>query len=186
MPDFKTMFTELGEYFSEKYFSPDLSNVVNFDATEVERFLPFLIVGICAGIFIAACIFYSTCDFLGRPVRKLYKANAFSEESAKTLDEIGCNRFFIRKNLASASVLSKYVKSCTPLTSKNDAKAARFYLEEETRYVADKRFKPLRGGIRTLVLLFFLCTALCFSLLYFTPDVIQLADNAIGMLKDLI
>lgn len=183
MPDFINMFAELIEYFRVKYFSPDLSTVVNFDATDTERFLPFLIVGISLGIFAAACIYYYNSEYLGRVVRALYKAGAFTKEDGKTLDELGCNHKAVRKNLVTYTVLSRYVKPCEPINGKEDAKTARFYLVEETKYIADKRFKPVKGGLKTLALLFVVCAALCFFLLYYTPDVIQFLDNAIGLIK---
>lgn len=92
MSDFSAMLEEIREYFYYKYFSPDLAILQNFNGTEIERFLPYLIIGICGGIFIAAIATYYSSDFLGRPVRRLYKAGAFAPENAKTLGEIGCDQ----------------------------------------------------------------------------------------------
>lgn len=41
----------------------------------------------------------------------------------------------------------------------------------------------MQGGIATLFGIFIACFALCFILLYYTPDVVRLADNAIGLIK---
>lgn len=175
------LFSELSEYFKEKYFSPDLSDLQYLDGDGAVRFLPLCVVGICAGIFIAALIYYYNAQYLGKTVRRLYSAGAFSPTEAKTLDEIGCRKWAICRNLRRDTVLSKYVVPAEPLLQKSDVETARFYIPEEKRLVADKRYKPVRGGLRTLILLFFLCAVLCFVLLYYTPDAVRLADNAIGL-----
>ena len=175
------LFSELSDYFKEKYFSPDIGDLQYLDGDSAVRFLPLCVVGICAGIFIAALIYYYNAQFLGRTVRKLYAAGAFSPAEAKTLEEIGCNKRAVRRNLLHDTVLAKYVVPVEPIQHKADVEIARFYIPEEKRLVADKRYKEVRGGLRSLVLLFILCTALCFVLLYYAPDVVRLADNAIGL-----
>ena len=177
------LFEELYIYFKETYFTPDLSAIENFETYDIQRFLPYLVVGLCAGVFIAACITYYCQDYLGRAVRRLYKANAFDENCAKTLDEIECNKFLIRRNLYKDTVLSKYVKATTEINSGKDACTARFYLKEEDKYIADKRFKKMRGGKLSLVLVFFLCLIGCFGLLFLIPQILQLADNVINLSK---
>lgn len=175
------LFSELSEYFKEKYFSPDLGDLQYLDGDSAVRFLPLCVVGICAGIFIAALIYYYNAQFLGKTVRKLYAADAFSPAKAKTLDEIGCNKRAVCRNLRRDTVLSKYVVPVEPLQHKADVELARFYIPEEKRLAAIKRYKEVRGGLRSLLLLFVLCTALCFFLLYYAPDAVRLADNAIGL-----
>lgn len=169
----------MSEYLTDKYFSPDLSNITNFDTTDVQRFLPWMIVGICAGIFLAVCFSYYHGQYLGSVVRRLYKADAFSPESAKGLSEIGCNKALIRRALRRETVLSKYVKTADDIRAKD----ARFYITEDQKYIADKRFKAVRGGKLSLILAFILCFAACFVLLYWVPDVLQFADNVLNMLK---
>ena len=131
MEKLKTVLNELAVYFEEKYFSPDLSGITNFDTTDISRFLPLLIVGLCFGTFLAICISYYHNHYLGKVVRKLYKTDAFSSENAKTLDEIGCNSFFIRRNLIRETVLSKYVKPTSEIKNHDEAKSASFYIEED-------------------------------------------------------
>lgn len=177
------LFSELYNYFKETYFSPDLTAIENFETYDIQRFLPYLVVGLCAGVFIAVCITYYCHAYLGSVVRALYKADAFSEKNAKSLDEIGCNKYFIRKNLCKATVLSKYVKSDTELNGEKDAANARFYIAEQDKYIADKRFKEVKGGKLMLVITFILCLAGCFALLTAIPEILQLADNLINMTK---
>ncbi len=183
MERLKNIFAELEAYFNEKYLSPDLSGITNYDATDIQRFLPLLIIGLSIGTFLAICISYYNCHYLGKVVRKLYKSGAFSKETAKTLEEIDCNSFFIRSNLVRSTVLSKYVKPVTDAENQKDAENTAYYILEEQKYIADKRFKEAKGGKLSILISFIICAAVCFILLYIVPDILQLADNAYNMLK---
>lgn len=174
----RDLFAELGDYFGEKYFSPDLGDLSYLDGDAAVRFLPLCIVGLCVGIFIAALIYYYNCEYLGRVVRRLYAAGAFSPAEAKTLAEVRCDRRAVRRQLGRETVLAKYVRA-----AEGSGAGARYYIPEERRAVALKRYKPLHGGIASLVGILVACAALCFILLYYTPDVVRLADNAIGLIK---
>ncbi len=177
------LFEELYNYFYQTYFSPDLSAIKNFETYDIERFLPFLIVGLCGGVFFAVCGSYYVSHYLGKVVRSLYSRRAFSPEAALTLDELELNQPLIRRSLFRDTVVSKYVKPIEPLNSAVDAKTARFYIVEETRFIADKRFKESKLGIKLIVITFFICLAACFGLLFIVPEIIQLADNVITMTK---
>ena len=178
MSALRDLFADLGDYFGEKYFSPDLGDLSYLNGDAAVRFLPLCIVGLCAGIFIAALIYYYNCEYLGRAVRRLYAEGAFSPAEAKTLAEVGCDRRAYRKQLGRDSVLAKYVRAAD-----EGGAETRYYIPEERRAVALKRYKPLHGGIATLVGILIACAALCFILLYYTPDAVRLADNAIGLIK---
>ena len=167
-------FAELVDTLKE-YYTPDLSNIANYDMTDVSRFLPLLIIGLCVGVFIASLVYYYHSHYLGSVVRALYKAGAFSEESAKTLRDVGCDKYLIKKALGRENLLSRYVK-------KTDGEE-KYYIPENDKYIAEKRFKAVRGGVFTLVIIFFICLFGCFGLLLVVPQVMQLADNAVTMIK---
>lgn len=179
MSALRAFFAELGDYLGEKYFSPDLGDLNYLNSDAAVRFLPLCIVGLCAGIFIAALIYYYNCEYLGRAVRRLYAAGAFAPAEAKTLAEIRCGGRAYRKNLRRGTVLSKYV---VPAETESGAEP-RYYIPEDRRATALKRYKPLHGGVAALFGILIACAALCFILLYYTPDVVRLADNAIGLIK---
>lgn len=176
-------FEELYYYLKFTYFSPDLSAIKNFETYDIQRFLPYLVIGLCGGVFIAVCGSYYVSHYLGSVVRALYKSRAFTEKEAKSLDELCCNKLLIRRALFKESVISKYVKSTTPLESISDAKSALFYLPEDTKYIADKRFKASRLGKLLPVVAFFICFFACFALLLIIPEVLQFADNLITVTK---
>lgn len=164
------LFADLKAYFAETY---SFDYVQNFDMTDAGRLLPIAVVGLAIGVFLAVCISYYHGQFLGKIVRRLYRAGAFSEGSAVTLASIGCDTALFRRSIQKNFVLSKYVRSTAD---------GRFFIPEEDKYIADKRFKAVRGGLWSLVISFVLCLVGCIFLLDALPEVLQLADNAIGMI----
>ncbi len=173
----KEMFEELVSYFKETYFSPDFTGINNYDMTDISRFLPLMVVGLCIGVFVASCVYYYHSHFLGSAVRSLYKAGAFSEADAKTLNEVNCNNGAIRRALGRENLLSRYVKKAD-----GDGEA-RYFIPEADKYVAEKRFKEVRGGKITLLIIFLVCFFGCFALLLALPQFLQLFDNAVTMIK---
>ncbi len=170
-------FSELAAYLKENYFSPDFSGINNYDMTDVARFLPLMVVGLCVGVFVAACVYYYNSHFLGSVVRALYKAGAFDEKSAKSLSEINCNKFLIKRNLGKENLLSKYVKKV------ENGGEELYYIPENDKYIAEKRFKAVKGGFLTLFIIFVICLYGCFALLFALPQFLQLFDNAVTMIK---
>ena len=168
----KERLAELVATLKENY-TPDLSNIANYDMTDVSRFLPLMIIGLCIGVFVASCIYYYHSQYLGSVVRALYKSGAFSEESALSLADVNCDKWLIRKALGRENLLSRYVKKADK----------GYYIPENEKYIAEKRFKAVRGGLWTLLLIFIICLFGCFSLLLTVPQVMQLADNAVTMIK---
>ena len=131
-----TLFEELYNYFYTTYFSPDLSAIQNFDTYDTERFLPYLVVGLCAGVFFAICSTYYVNHYLGKVVRKLYSRRVFSPEAALTLDELELNQFLIRRSLFKETIVSKYVKATEEMKSIRDAKNAKAFVRRRIKVTA--------------------------------------------------
>ena len=122
---------------------------------------------------------------LGRLVRRLLEEGADSPQRAKTLAETGFAKPTYLRALRAGGILDKYLSASEALPEKRsraDISAAHYYIKEENKAVAAKRFKKMRGGFPMLFVWFAVCTAACFFLLYFLPDVLQLIDNAFGMI----
>lgn len=95
--------------------------------------------GACIGAIIAFSINFFQNHILGSFVRKLLK-ECVGEESAKTLAELGCDRFYYRFFLKKGSSLRKFVGGCVD-NSQNEAKnASRYYIIEEKSEYATKRY----------------------------------------------
>ena len=183
--DFGRLFTELYEYFKDKYFSPDLSGIKGYDASGLEYMLPILICGVAIGVYLAVVYGYYCQHHLGRLVRTLLAGETDTPDKAKTLAELGFAKPSYLRNLQRDTVLSKTLSSREELPEKRrraDVLCAHYYIKEENKAVAAKRFKEMRGGAPMLAVWFAVCTAACFFLLYFLPDVLQLIDNAVGLI----
>ena len=169
MSALRDFFAELGDYLGEKYFSPDLGDLNYLNSDAAVRFLPLCIVGLCAGIFLAALIYYYNCEYLGRAVRRLYAAGAFSPEEAKTLAEIRCDSRAYRKNLRRDTVLSKYVRPAgedgirAVLHSRRPPRDRAEALQAAARRhcLADRHSDCLRGALFHPVVLYPRCGAAC-------------------------
>lgn len=173
----KNVFEELAVYLKETYFSPDFTGINNYDMTDVARFLPLMVVGLCIGVFVASCVYYYHSHFLGSVVRALYKAGAFCEAEARTLAEVGSDKRLIKRALGRENLLSRYVKRV------DGEGEARYFIPESDKYIADKRFKEVRGGKAMLLIIFLICFFGCFALLIALPQFLQLFDNAVTMIK---
>lgn len=183
--DFGRLFAELYEYFHDKYFSPDLSGIKGYDASGLEYMLPLLICGIAIGVYLAIVYGYYCQHHLGRLVRTVLAEEIDTPDKAKTPAELGCGTASYLRNLQKDTVLSKTLSPREELPAKRrrtDVAGAHYYIKEENKAVAAKRFKEMRGGAPMLAVWFIVCTAACFFLLYFLPDVLQLVDNAVGLI----
>lgn len=94
-----TLFEELWEYLTDKYFTLDISQYDNLDLTIGESGgvinLSWAIVAMCFGIVLAAILGVYEKRGLGEFVRKLLYEECYTPESAMTLDQLG-----FRKNSA--------------------------------------------------------------------------------------
>ena len=167
----KELFANLAAYFAETY---SFDYIQNFDMTDAGRFMPTMVIGLCIGVFIAVCLSYYNGQYLGSVVRALYGAGAFDAQSAKSLAEVGCDKPLIRRAISKNPVLSKYVKP---------TEDGRFFIPEVDKYIADKRFKSVKGGKLTVLIAFFVCLFGCFTLMFLIPEILQFADNLITLVK---
>lgn len=140
-----------------------------------------ILIGILVGILVSLVI-RSSC---GKIVKALLAAEANSEDSAKTLTELGLGkspaaRMMLRTDSALAKVLRTpgdesfgYAGKSTP------GKNTRFYLPEENRIMASLRFSEEKHPVRDGVLSVFLIAALFAFTVFALPELLQMLDNLI-------
>ncbi|MBQ9428708.1 MAG: hypothetical protein IJU41_04090 [Clostridia bacterium] len=185
MLNFQRLFAELYEYFHDKYFSPDLSGIRGYDASRLAEMLPLLVCGLALGAYLAILYGYYCQHHLGKLVRTLLAREIDTPEAAQTLRDLGFAKPSYLRNLQRSSVLSKTLSTREEIGEKKsraEILAAHYYIKEENKASARTRFKEMRGGRPMLIVWLIVCTAACFFLLYFLPDVLQLIDNAVGMI----
>ena len=206
-----SLWEELWAYLKGKYFSVNLGEYEHISmGTGSLITLRNVILGICAGIIIASIIAAYDKNKLGKLVRKLIKEECLWPEKAKTLEELGFERNHgIRSNLKRGRVLSKVVK-CVEKEAfdkevealreayiaehgndkrfeepkfKIDIDTAHFYIPDDEHYAADLRFDHKGSGWRAFILVIIVTLIIAILVCFLLPDMIQLVDNMIDILK---
>ncbi len=108
----QSLISELWDYFTQKYFSPDLSGYDNFSLGGTSMFsVRTVIFGIYIGLNLAAILAIFDKRVLGDFVRALLGEDCLSKESAKTVAELGfAKNTAVRSSLKSGYTLRRVVK----------------------------------------------------------------------------
>lgn len=128
------------------------------DYTEIYSIIWLVFFGICFSAFYA----YFTKHFLGGIVRRLVEKSAFDDASAKSLYELGYGRlsaFVLRRFLKQGGVLRRYISVVFPEENKQtdllvstDTVTQKYYLVEQTRETATKRYDDKGSSLGALLL----------------------------------
>lgn len=147
--------------------------------------LNYILIGLYVGIVVGLVVMCYRKGHMGKAVRAILKAEAYSEESAKTPEELGLAK---SRTLLRALRLGKFgglVKSVgfDPLDKKPDYSAERYYIPEDRRYQAEDRYSRRGVGI-PMVIFWAIFLIPVFMLLRFAiPELLQMLDNFISGLK---
>ncbi len=170
--------------------------------------LKMVIWGIYAGILIGIAVSYFRKKYFGTLVRKLLKSEAFSEESALTLEEAGLKAGVFYKNaLKERGALRRYISfsDTSPVSikeiSKNRIRLRKFfgldenpliydfskiklYIPEELKYKADVAFEKKNEGIGSFILLTIILTAFAVGISYLIPELLTMLDNFLKIISE--
>lgn len=206
-----SLWEELWAYIEGKYFSVDMGRYENINMGSGSLITARnIILGMCVGIIIASIMAAYDKNKLGKFVRKIIKEECFWPEKAKTLEELGFLKdAAIKSNMRRTTVLSKVVKCVEKEAfeadvakmreahiAKNgndkgfiepkyniDFNTAHFYIPDEEHYAADIRFDHKGSGWRAFLLVIIVTTIIAVLVCFLLPDMVQLVDNLIGILK---
>ncbi len=132
--------------------------------------------GICIGIVLAALYTLYQQKALGGAVRAILRAEAFSEECAKTVEELGLPpRSLARRALTRAGALRSVV--CTVQGEDGDT---RYYIPEERKYAADLRFDKRENNVAGVVLTVVLAVGLALLLIRFFPMILGMINGLLS------
>lgn len=198
-------------FLVEKFFTVELHPYEHFNfSLSAGATIRNTILALAAGLILAAFFTVYTRTKLGGFVRKLIADGCLSEDSAKTLYELGYFRdAAIRRHLARGGPLSMVVRSVAAPAenadpgelppqkkaakswknfflpapkNKPDFPTARFYIPEDLRIRAEIRFEKKGSDKRTLIATV-IAAVIVFSLLcQLVPEILQMADNLISIL----
>jgi hypothetical protein len=194
-----TLGEELGEYFIKNFFNPQLPYFRNLP-NDIEGYQIVILIGaVLLGVVFAAFAFVFQKKVVGKLPRALIAAEATSEETAKTMQELGIKadlltelylnnpqsalrktvRFVGQQDLTYEEMSQK--KSERRIPPKPDSASSRFYIPAEKVDRMAKRYSEKGNTWRMAALLAVGCVALFFVLCGFLPEIMQLVDNAAGI-----
>lgn len=181
----------------------------NFSFENPTLSLTLIIWGLYAGILIGGIASVYNKWYLGSVVRALLATECLSPEAGKTLSELGCPTWGIKRALRDGTALRKSVFIANPeeclllpdnkRTStirrfftgsaqpnpKLNLTLARLYVPEEKKFHAEVRYEK-KGSAPIWLLIgggIFLVIAVLAT--FFIPELLQMIDNAITIFKNL-
>ena len=208
-----TLLKELWEYFTEKYFTLDISQYENLDLSIGNNGvinLSWAIVALCLGIVLAAIFGVYEKRGLGEFVRKLIYEECYSPETAKTLAELGFRKNAAVRSALRAGSLAKTVV-CTQKQAYDEQIAQKraeyeqyatkdspkfksvrykvnfetdtFYIPKDASYAADVRYDKKGSGIGTVLIAIVIALLLAAFVIFILPDMLRLLDNFVGIMS---
>ena len=206
-----SLWEELWTYFNDKYFSVELGQYENIEiGTGTLLTFRNIILGLFVGLVIASAFASYDKNRLGGFVRKMIREDCLWPEKARTLAELGYQKSpGIRGSLKRGTVLSRTVHCVEKEQYERDMEAARaafaekngseegfvappfrmdldtahFYIPDEEHYAAEVRFEEKGSGWRAFLLVLLVSVVGAALVCWLLPDMLQLVDNMIGILK---
>ena len=205
-----TLLEELWSYFAENYFNIYLGRYENLNLGSGSLItVHSVVLGIFGGIIAAAALAFYDRNVLGSFVRAIIREGCLSPEEAKPLWELGfAKNGAVKASLRSQTKLGRVVhcvekeaydreveerraayiaehgddKDFSAPAYRIDFENDRFYIPDEEHYRAEIRFENKGSGWFSFILVTVLCIIATFVTYIFLPDILQLLDNAVGMM----
>lgn len=207
-----SLIRQLFDYFVEKYFSIDYGNYNYIDLGTGLVNPASMIVCLFIGIVIASIAALFSKRVLGDFVRAISRERALSPAKAMTLEQLGYARnTAVRSALKRNGSLRRAVRCveddcadlaagiplrpgiaelyavnpdpAAPTPGRTDLDQAHFYIPEAEIYTAEIRYEKKGTNPLSLILTIVLCVIACSVAFALLPDVLQLVDNFIGIVK---
>ena len=169
-----------------------LASVFSMGAMEYEHFsidaatargIGTFVVALCIGILLAALYNFYMRHVPGSVVRTLLRAEALSEESAKTAEELGLSEkplaMFELTRGSALSHIVRYVGDEPDAEGRRAPKTAdtRYYIPEEAKYRAELRFDKEGNGAAGLVITAVLSVAIAALVIRLLPWFLGVIDG---------
>ena len=206
-----SLLQELWEYFEGKYFSVDTGRYEHIDlGTGSLITLQRIVLGLFAGIIVAAAIACYDKNKLGAFVRTLVKEQCLWPDKAKTLYELGFMKSSgVKASLRSPNQLGKIVHCVEKDAYDKQVEEARaayvaehgsdkdffmptyrinfdndhFYIPDEEHYRAEVRYEEKGSGWRAFVLVVIVSVIGAALVCFLLPDMLQMVDNMLDILS---
>ncbi len=207
-----SLFEELWDYFVGKYFSVDSGQYehINMGTGSIVT-MQSIILGIFAGIILAAAFACYDKNRLGAFVRAIIRNQALWKEKAMTIHELGfAKNGSVKASLRSRNKLGRVVHCVEKEQYEAEVEAARtayieangddkdfympdyrinfdsdhFYIPDEEHYAVDLRYENQGSGWRAFLLVVLVSVIGAALLCFLLPDMLQLVDNMIDILTE--
>ena len=206
-----SLLQELWEYFEGKYFSVDTGRYEHIDlGTGSLITLQRIVLGLFAGIIVAAAIACYDKNKLGAFVRTLVKEQCLWPDKAKTLYELGFMKSSgVKASLRSPNQLGKIVHCVEKDAYDKQVEEARaayvaehgsdkdffmptyrinfdndhFYIPDEEHYRAEVRYEEKGSGWRAFILVVIVSVIGAALVCFLLPDMLQMVDNMLDILS---
>lgn len=171
--------------------------------------LEIVVWGLFIGFVIASLMAVYNKGLIGGFIKALLSNECTSEESAKTISELGYGTdYFVKNALRTNTVMRRFVVRVDyvlprfeseaagtdePAAEKQpkvertrggheiiDFETARFYIPEELKYRAEVRYARRGTNVVSLIVTIIILAVAAFGVLYLVPEMLQLLDNFIG------
>ena len=206
-----SLLKELWEYFEGKYFSVDTGRYEHIDIGSGSLVtLQRIVLGLFAGIIVAAGIACYDKNRLGAFVRKLVKEQCLWPDKAQTLYELGfMKNSGVKASLRSPNQLGKVVHCVEKEAYEKQVEEARaayvaehgndkdffmpdyrinfdtdhFYIPDEEHYRAEVRYEEKGSGWRAFILVVIVSVIGAALVCFLLPDMLQMVDNMLDILS---
>ena len=207
-----SLLQELWEYFEGKYFSVDTGRYEHIDLGSGSLItLQRIVLGLFAGIIIAAGFACYDKNRLGAFVRKIVQEQCLWPDKAQTLYELGfMKNGGVKASLRSPNQLGKVVHCVEKEAYEKQVEEARvayvaehgndkgffmpdyrinfdtdhFYIPDEEHYRAEIRYEEKGSGWRAFILVVIVSIIGAALVCFMLPDMLQMVDNLIGILTE--
>ena len=196
-------------YFSPEM--PHLQNISFGTGTLVT--LRTIIIGITIGIIAASFLTLYNKRYIGGFIRKMIAEGCVDAEGAKTLGELGFLRHVaVRSAIKSGASLSLWVRCVEEdeflleqdkrrvqfeeahsgdkkppkfkaVEFKRDCSTMHFYIPEEKRELAERKFNPKGANLFSVILVCVIALLLCAGLSFALPELIKMMDNFVSVVN---
>ena len=128
--------------------------------------------GIFAGVAIAVLMIFYYKKIFGSFVRSLMICEAFSPESARSIEEIGqADNHFVTQNLAKGKGVAKIIEK----TEENGV--AKYYIPEKQRERAIKQYSDNTSTVWTVIISILIFAVFAFIAFFAVPVIAKLLTN---------
>ena len=161
------------------FFTIEAKEYTNFSLdTSSLATLRNAILALAIGIILASLYAFYQKNVSGAFVRALLRAEAFSEETAKTVEELGfAKNPFVLFEIKHNTMLKRVIARKTAEENGEEGAPAAYYVPEELKYRAELRYQTKGNGPMALIITSALAFVMAVLLIRLLPALLTVFDN---------